>query len=286
MNKPLFIWAGGKNKMLKHYKPLFPNKNVKTYSEPFFGGGAVFVKVVEKYNPQEVYINDINKNIISIYKSIKDHCLEFCDRVDHYSNEYLSLNKDDRKKFYYDLRDEHAWNYEKWNSVEESAVLFFLMKTSFNGIWQINKNTNGRYGTPAGLLSQKSYVYEKDVVCYWNSILNSRKTTITSTDWSKVPVCDFTYYDPPYRDSIADYNEPFSDDDLENIINIVENKKDVWLSNRDSGDGYFENRNAILKKFPVTYTAGRRKKTKNGYEAKKAVEILLYNTEDCIYKVC
>ena len=28
--KPLFIWAGGKNKMLKHYKPFMPSE-VKTY---------------------------------------------------------------------------------------------------------------------------------------------------------------------------------------------------------------------------------------------------------------
>ena len=44
--KPLFIWAGGKNKMLKHYKPFMP-KEVNTYCEPFFGGGAMYIHVVE-----------------------------------------------------------------------------------------------------------------------------------------------------------------------------------------------------------------------------------------------
>ena len=43
--KPLFIWAGGKSKMMKHYAPLFPSRfdtDIKSYSEPFFGGGAMF----------------------------------------------------------------------------------------------------------------------------------------------------------------------------------------------------------------------------------------------------
>ena len=57
----------------------------------------------------------------------------------------------------------------------------------------------------------------------------------------------------------------------------MEENKNVWLCNRDSGDGFFENRNAMLNKFPVTYTAGRRKKIENGFAAKKATEILLYN---------
>ena len=44
MTKPLFIWAGGKNKMLKHYIPILPSPlemDIKSYVEPFFGGGAI-----------------------------------------------------------------------------------------------------------------------------------------------------------------------------------------------------------------------------------------------------
>ena len=32
--KPLFKWAGGKSRMLKHYQPFIPTE-IKTYSEPF-----------------------------------------------------------------------------------------------------------------------------------------------------------------------------------------------------------------------------------------------------------
>ena len=51
----------------------------------------------------------------------------------------------------------------------------------------------------------------------------------------------------------------------------------VLLSNRDMGDDFFEKRcgNNELVKFDVTYTAGRRKRTEQGFEAKKAREILM-----------
>ena len=51
MSKPLFMWAGGKNKMIKNYLPLLPEK-VTVYSEPFVGGGAMYLYVQERYKPE------------------------------------------------------------------------------------------------------------------------------------------------------------------------------------------------------------------------------------------
>ena len=44
--KPLFMWAGGKSKMMKHYVPFMNFEKVDTYSEPFFGGGAMLIKIM------------------------------------------------------------------------------------------------------------------------------------------------------------------------------------------------------------------------------------------------
>jgi DNA adenine methylase len=51
-NKPLFMWAGGKSKMLKHYLPYMPS-SINEYSEPFLGGGAMFLYVMETYIPRK-----------------------------------------------------------------------------------------------------------------------------------------------------------------------------------------------------------------------------------------
>jgi DNA adenine methylase len=280
--KPLFIWAGGKNKMLKHYKPFMP-KNVLSYCEPFFGGGAMYIHVIEKYAPKELIINDINSDIIRIYKTIKSDCNNFISLLDEMSEEYLPLDKAARKDYYYSLRHKHAYDYVSWDSTKEAAVLYFLMKTGFNGIYQVNINTNNRYGTPSGLLNQKDKVYDKDVVEWWNKALQS--TTILSGNWkdSVSYMSDtedsFIFLDPPYRGSFTSYGQEFGDDKQMELISYVQGQKQstVFLCNRDVNDGFYDNINLKIDKFDITYTAGRRKKTEDGFEAKPATELLIRN---------
>jgi DNA adenine methylase len=284
MSKPLFIWAGGKKKMLKHYLPIMP-KQVDTYVEPFFGGGAMFCHIVENYQPKKLVINDVNADIVRIYNSIKNDLPEFLVKLDSYCNVYLPMNKEDRKKYYFEVRHEHAYDYDKWSEAEEAATLYFLMKTGFNGIFQINNNTNRRYGTPAGLLNQKDKVYELDVVKWWNQALQNSE--VMSGDWKEclkqVPDEDntFVFLDPPYRDSFTSYGQTFGDDEQEKLIKYVRSRKlsTAFLCNRDAEDGWFEERlgKLIMDKFPVTYTAGRRKQTEEGFEAKQATEVLIRN---------
>jgi DNA adenine methylase len=284
MSKPLFIWAGGKNKMLKHYLPIMP-KQVDTYVEPFFGGGAMFCHIVQNYQPKKLVINDVNADIVRIYNSIKNNLPEFLIKLDSYCNVYLPMNKEDRKKYYFEVRHEHAYDYDKWSEAEEAATLYFLMKTGFNGIFQINNNTNRRYGTPAGLLNQKDKVYELDVVNWWNKALQN--TEVMSGDWKEclkqVPDEDntFVFLDPPYRDSFTSYGQTFGDDEQEKLIKYVRSRKlsTAFLCNRDAEDGWFEERlgKLMMDKFPVTYTAGRRKQTEEGFEAKQATEVLIRN---------
>ena len=42
--KPLFMWAGGKTKMLKKYEQHLPS-DFTSYHEPFCGGGAMFIGI-------------------------------------------------------------------------------------------------------------------------------------------------------------------------------------------------------------------------------------------------
>jgi len=274
--KPLFIWAGGKTRLLKHYVPHWP-KDVKTYSEPFFGGGAVFIYMVNNYDLDEVWINDINQDLINIYYTVRSDVTNFTKLLDKYSKEYLPLEKPDRKTYYFDLRQENAYDFEKWSNTEQAAALYFLMKTGFNGIWQINKNTNGRFGTPSGLLNQKDKVYDKANVLEWHHVLNSMRVNISSKDWSEIPLGDFTFYDPPYRGSFTSYGTSCPDSETDKLISTAQNNDNVWVTNRDIGDGFFDDIVGCDKvSFDVTYTAGRRKKHEDGtFTAKKATEILL-----------
>ena len=278
--KPLFIWAGGKTKVLKHYAPFMPTA-FETYYEPFFGGGAMFVHVMNTYRPKNVVINDINSDVVNIYKAIKTDLTEFQQRLDSLESQYLPLSKDDRKKFYFDTRHLHAWNYQEWSPTFEAATLYFLMKTGFNGIYQLNKNTNGRYGTPAGLLNQKDKIYDRDVLKWWHDALQN--VTIKSGDWKDAVENDpngFFFFDPPYRDSFADYGNGFGDDALTSLLDFADAQNLVFVANRADDDWFDDqSRSMQVHYFDITYTAGRRKKTEEGFAAKKAREILLYKTD-------
>jgi DNA adenine methylase len=293
--KPLFKWAGGKNKMLKHYWDVMPT-NVIEYCEPFFGGGAMFIYVMNIYKPVRATINDINPDIISIYTSIKNNRSEFMERLEYLSQTYISKEGPterntqgrgskgkhcDRWHYYMDIRADHAFNYSSWSKPKEAATLYFLMKTSFNGIFQINKNTNNRYGTPPGLMNEKSSVYDIDVINWWYKTLQS--VNIMCGDWQNaVNGCSsstFFFFDPPYRKSFADYGNGFSDNQLLNLISFANDKPNIMICNRDDDDWFANHKSSLqYKHIDITYTAGRRKKSTSGiFEAKKAKEILLFH---------
>jgi len=303
--KPLFMWAGGKTKMLKKYEPYLP-ESFNKYVEPFFGAGAMFLWAYTK-NPEATFvINDINDSIMSIYKAVRDDVDSFIEEADALSCEYIALPKGDtdkelerrldknwekifaedpsRRHYYYMIRQRHAYDYADWSSTKEAATLYFLMKTGFNGIWQVNKNTNNRFGTPCGLLKQDKTVYDKDNVRKWNKML--QRCDIMTGDFSetlnKVDSETFVFMDPPYRGSFTQYGTDFDDDIQKSVVKYlnasVEKGAIAMMSNRDTGDGFFENivGDNKMEYFDVTYTAGRRKKVSDDkYEAKKAIEILM-----------
>ena len=108
--KPLFMWAGGKTKLLKHYQPYLPSY-VTHYHEPFFGGGAMFIYVMKRYRPEYVLINDINPDIMRIYRMIRDNHSQFIKHMEEYQEKYIPLSKEDRKKYYFEVRHAHAFDY-------------------------------------------------------------------------------------------------------------------------------------------------------------------------------
>lgn len=283
--KPLFMWAGGKTRLLKKYKQkeILP-VSFDHYMEPFLGAGAMFIWAYAQ-NPDATFVlNDSNESIMAIYTAVKDDCNAFMARMDVLSTQYLPLEKVARKVFYYELRKEHAFDYQKWSPTEEAATLYFLMKTGFNGIWQINKNTDGRFGTPSGLLNQKDKVYDKDNVLEWEKAL--QHCTLMVGDFretlSAATPNSYVFLDPPYRGSFTQYGVDFDDGLQESVIKFLNDLTVkgayVMMSNRDIGDGFFEARQGRndITYFDVTYTAGRRKKNEDGtHSAKKAREILM-----------
>lgn len=288
--KPLYIWAGGKNKMIPKYteKPTIPYTGYDTFVEPFFGGGAMMVHIYKNAPDVKRFImNDINAEIVGIYTAIKNDVDNFISRMDALQSQYLPLDKKDRKKFYYDLRKEYTTNWTQWNRTDEAATLYFLMKTGFNGIWQVNQSSNGRFATPSGLLNQTVKCYDKPNVLEWHEFL--QKVDIFCGDWSDcckdVEGKAFYFMDPPYRDSFTQYGQTFGDQQHKYLIDFCKAQdlegNLVFYCNRDAGDDFYDvNKGQLeMQKYPIKYTAGRRATNEDGSKsAKDATEILLHSS--------
>ena len=306
--KPLFIWAGGKSRLIKKYDPYIPKK-FNNYIEPFFGGGAMFVYIRKNFPNKKCFINDKNWEIINIYKNIKDSkkLLIFIRKLKSLERKYLSLQGGKRnyklekqynfdwkklyskypckRYFYYKIRNENAFNYKKWNNVKRASITYFLLKTSFNGLWQTNENLNNRFGTAIGLTNKKK-LFDYNNIKQWNKAL--KNTEIYNLDFIEtlklIEYGDFIFLDPPYGGGFTTYEEKFDDEEhltVSEYANSISEDNFVLLSGRDVNlDYYLENLNNDFnyKLFDITYTLGRRKKTKEGYKAKKAVEFLFFNT--------
>lgn len=114
-------WPGGKSKMTKILDKFLP-KEVDKYLETFVGGGSVLLYIIQKYNPQVIYANDIDENLINYYNNVKNNPQSVIDECLEIKNKY---NKDSFTDEFYKLNREKASHF------------FISNKTSFSGL---NKN--------------------------------------------------------------------------------------------------------------------------------------------------
>lgn len=114
-------WPGGKSKMTKILDNFLP-KEVDKYLETFVGGGSVLLYIIQKYNPQVIYANDIDENLINYYNNVKNNPQSVINECLEIKNKY---NKDSFTDEFYKLNREKASHF------------FISNKTSFSGL---NKN--------------------------------------------------------------------------------------------------------------------------------------------------
>jgi DNA adenine methylase len=278
--EPFYMWAGGKTRMLRHYEPVWPRHVPTAYVEPFFGGGAVYGWLHGKKAFGSAYINDINTEIVGLLVEVRDNPVKFTRDVKRLAKPYLALDShDERKKWFYKLRESY------WKN-PTPARLYLLMRTAFNGIWQTCKASNGLFGTPAGLLNHRrvEQLLNSALIDAWSVALKS--TVIECGSYTHITLPDepaLIYLDPPYRDSFTDYSTGFGDQEQRDLADWYRDRANeghtVILANRCvDGDSFFEDLLGDIGDFhyfDVKYTAGRRKSTEEGFQAKSAREFIV-----------
>ena len=210
--KPFVKWAGGKGQLLQQYRELYPselkNGKIKTYIEPFVGGGAVLFDIMQNYHLENIIINDINKELMNTYRCIKSNVERLIDSLSKVQDEYLALSKDDRKSFYYMIRS--RYNSIMLNNhidIEKAVDFIFLNRTCFNSLYRVNMN--GKFNVPIGR-------YKNPLICDAENLRNLniilKDVLIMQGDYSNcfryIDGNTFIFLDPPYRalNSTAEFN--------------------------------------------------------------------------------
>ncbi|EFO2293138.1 DNA adenine methylase [Escherichia coli] len=176
---PIVPWIGGKRRLAKHILPLFPAHTC--YVEPFCGAAALyFLKTPSKIE----VINDINGELVNLYRVVKHHLEEF---VRQFKWALVS------RQIYKWLQDTPE---ETLTDIQRAARFYYLQKQAFGG--KVAEHTFGTSTTSAPRFNLLRIEEELSM-----AHLRLSRTLIEHLDWHQCierydrPHTLF-YCDPPY----------------------------------------------------------------------------------------
>ncbi|MCL1830528.1 MAG: Dam family site-specific DNA-(adenine-N6)-methyltransferase, partial [Oscillospiraceae bacterium] len=164
--KPFVKWAGGKSQLLGEIRAKYPSdlgETITKYAEPFVGGGAVLFDILSRYEMKDVYISDINRELIETYISIRDNVHELILKLKEVESNYLSADETKRKTLYYDSRQRfNTLKSLNDSSIELSTLFIFLNRTCFNGLYRVN--SSGAFNVPQGSYKNPTICNEENLL--------------------------------------------------------------------------------------------------------------------------
>ena len=254
----------------------------------------LFYMLQRHSNIKSAIINDINGDLTTCYKVIRDTPKKLVESLEDIQTEYYSLNSEEqRKQFFLQIRDE--FNSKHLSSIRNTTLFIFLNRTCFNGLYRVNKS--GLFNVPFGK-------YEKPTICDPDTIYADsellQNVEIMTGDYQqtkeKVNGRTFFYLDPPYRplsstSSFTSYaKKEFDDDDQRRLhdfcISIDEQLGIYWmLSNADCSaknpeDIFFE---TLYSNFYISRVYASRAINANPNKRGKLTELLISNYPPASY---
>ena len=289
--KPFVKWAGGKGSLLNQLNNYYPlelkNGKIECYIEPFVGGGAVLIDILQNYDVKEAYAFDINIDLINSYNVIKNNVEELITNLKLLEKEYLNLEKDDRKKYFYNIRKQYnSYRITK----DEMSLQKAIDRTCFNGLYRVNKN--GDFNVPMGNYKNPTICDEENLRALSELIKNVNfEYGDYKASQKYIKKNTFVYFDPPYRplnitSGFTSYTkEDFDDENQKELAlyykELNNNNVKVMLSNSNpkntnKEDCFFEN---IYKGFNINEVYAKRMINANSNGRGEISELLITNYE-------
>lgn len=207
--RPFLKWAGGKRQLLgqidKFLPPELPHGQIRRYVEPFIGSGAVFFHVLQHYPVECYFLSDVNPELILVYRTVQGAVDELIERLAAIEQDYLDREEGERREYYYAARDRFnrqrdGIDFEHFSRswIERAALLLFLNRTGFNGLFRLN--SKGEFNVPFGRYPKPRLPDPANLSAVSRQL---QGVQIHYGDFEDIDpwvgADTFVYFDPPYR---------------------------------------------------------------------------------------
>ncbi len=201
-------WIGGKHSLRKSILERFPKDGIYRYIKVFGGAGWVLFAKEKKAGQLEVY-NDINGDLVNLFRCVKYHCGELQRELD-----WMLTS---REIFLDCVKQLHT---QELTDIQRAARFFYTVKISFGCDCRT-------YAT-----SEKSI---NNTISYLTKVKERlRSVNIEHKDFADlIKVYDrknaLFYLDPPYTGTEKYYDSPFTSDDHKRLKSILDNLKGRFI---------------------------------------------------------
>jgi len=226
-------YPGGKSRLSKYIKFLL-NANDLTlvkYVEPYAGGASVALSLLLNGYVSEIFINDINKSIYSLWYSVVNFPEELCSLIEDAD---ISI---------------HEW--EKQKKIQGEYLNVSLLELGYSTLFLNRTNRSGilQGGVIGGIQQKGNYKIDarfnkKELITRISRIAKFKdKITISCLNAvdlindlkEKLPANAFFYLDPPYyKKGKGLYQNFYNHLDHLEVARIINSVKQNWLITYDN----------------------------------------------------
>lgn len=278
--QPFIKWVGGKRQLLPQLFEYLPNPMPTKYAELFLGGGAMFWDLSQRFDFEQIILNDSNYRLREAYIVIWYRPSEITQRLKLFESIYLNKNEEEKESFYYQCRE--RFNSLEPGLIERTALLIFLNKTGFNGLYRVNKKDE--FNVPHGRYKNPKICDEENLMAC-SDLLRQLPVTLLKLSYEQINLDlsgFFIYLDPPYKpisktSNFTGYSGGFDDSDQERLAQKVkqwhEQGAKIMISNSYLPD-YFE---SLYPDFKLIEVKASRAVNSDPSKRGKVSELLMIN---------
>lgn len=203
--KPFLKWPGGKKWLAERLSQEIIAHKPNTYFEPFVGAGAIALAVAELDPTINLFLSDFNIPLMNLWKMIKKYPEAVYLSASRMFNSYVpSKNCYGNNAQGYYLARERFNKLTPNDGVEYAALMLYLNKHSFNGLYR--ENQKGEMNVPFGKIKSLSLLSLEEFIALANMLKN---VILRYCSFEEViPLMqkgDAGYFDPPYDEGFDAY---------------------------------------------------------------------------------